>query len=162
LANQKEKNASFSINMPSDLDYVPPLRQFISDISKGEGFSKKFCFRTEIIVDELCTNGIVHGSQEMGGIIIINAEFDSESVKLTIKNQGGTEEDFDRLKQAIENPKSLFEEKRGRGIAIAQVLCDKLDIEKDKEGFTQVVVIKKSTISKQKSLEDNILYGRES
>ena len=43
--------STYRIDVPGDLDYVSPLRHFISDVARLEGFPKKFCFRTEILVD---------------------------------------------------------------------------------------------------------------
>src|SRR5690606_23456476 len=90
LESQSSKASGYSVTLPSDLEYIPPLRQFVAEIARVEGFSKKFCFRTEIIVDELVTNGILHGSQDVHSSISLSAVFEEGSMNLSVQDQGGT------------------------------------------------------------------------
>ena len=78
MDSQNKNVAGYSVQLPSDLEYIPPLRQFIAEVARVEGFSKKFCFRTEIIVDELVTNGILHGSQDVHTAITVSAKFEAD------------------------------------------------------------------------------------
>ena len=142
MANCINSEDDFGMEIPSDLDYIPPIRQFVSELVEAKGFTKKFCFRTEVVVDELCTNAIVHGSQEINDHISVSVKFGEEQVKMVIQNKGGTEDNINSLKAAIEDPGSFFSREKGRGIAMAKLLCDELKMEPSGEGFTQVVVIK--------------------
>lgn len=132
-----------SVAIPSDLDYIQPLRQFVADLAKAAGFTKKFCFRTEIIVDELATNAIVHGSELPGSEIRLQAAFGADSMQLSVADQGGTGKNLDHLKRAIYSPRPKQESKRGRGLVIVQMLSDELLLSLEDNGATQVKVVKR-------------------
>ncbi len=132
-----------SVAIPSDLDYIQPLRQFVADLAKAAGFTKKFCFRTEIIVDELATNAIVHGSESPGSEIRLQAAFDADNMHLSVSDQGGTGKNLDHLKRAIYSPRPKHESKRGRGLVIVQMLSDELLLSLEDNGATQVKVVKR-------------------
>ena len=135
--------AGYTVEIPSDLEYVPPLRQFIADIARVEGFSKKFCFRTEIIVDELATNGILYGSQEAHSNITLTAKFESEQMHLSLQDQGGSRQNLENLKRAVHSPKLKVEnKKKGRGLTIVQMLSTEVKIDVGENGRTQVHVVK--------------------
>jgi len=140
--NKVNSKPDFFVEIPSDLDYIPPIRQFVSELVEGKGFNKKFCFRSEVVVDELCTNAIVHGSQEINDLITLSVSYGDGQVKMVIRNTAGTAENRNSLKSAIEDPDKFFSGNKGRGIAMAKLLCDDLKLESSEEGFTQVVIIK--------------------
>jgi anti-sigma regulatory factor (Ser/Thr protein kinase) len=132
-----------TVDFPSDLDYVQPLRQFISDLAKAAGFTKKYCFRTEIIVDELSTNAIVHGSETPGSQVHLQVSFAPEGMNLSVADQGGPGKNLDHLKRAIYSPRPSQESKRGRGLVIVQMLSDELLLTLEDSGATQVKVVKR-------------------
>ncbi|MFC1586442.1 ATP-binding protein [Fibrobacterota bacterium] len=159
MKKENKEKISYQVQLPNDLDYIPPLRQFISDIARSEGFPKKFCFRSEIVIDELCTNAIVHGSKDINDVVIFQAEFGMDALTISIKNRSNTKADFENLKRAIERPHRNLEQKGGRGIDIARVLCNSMKVKQDKEGFTQVIVEKRSELGEFSSREDELLFG---
>ncbi len=151
--------ANYSVTLPSDLDYIPPLRQFVADIARVEGFSKKFCFRTEIIVDELVTNGVVHGSQDIHSTIKLSANFESDQLSISVQDHGGSKKNIEKLKHSVYTPKPPSEnEKRGRGLVIVQMLSNELKIDVAEDGRTQVHVIKHRDSDDNKPPREKILY----
>jgi anti-sigma regulatory factor (Ser/Thr protein kinase) len=134
--------ATYNVQIPSDLEYIPPLRQFIAELARVEGYSKKFCFRTEIIVDELVTNGILHGSQDVHTTIGVSAVFDQAQMHLSVQDQGGSRQNLENLKRSVHSPRPSNDKKRGRGLKIVQMLSSEIKIDLAENGNTQVHVVK--------------------
>jgi anti-sigma regulatory factor (Ser/Thr protein kinase) len=151
--------AGYSVKLPSDLEYIPPLRQFVAEIARVEGFSKKFCFRTEIIVDELVTNGILHGSQDVHTTITLEARFEEGAMNLSVQDQGGTRQNLENLKRAVYSPKPPSnDKKKGRGLVIVQMLSSEIKIDLGENGHTQVHVVKTRDPDEAKAQREKLLY----
>ncbi len=151
--------AGYSVILPSDLEYIPPLRQFVAEIARVEGFSKKFCFRTEIIVDELATNGILHGSQDVHSSITLSARFEEGAMNLSVQDQGGTRQNLENLKRAVYSPKPpTNDKKKGRGLVIVQMLSSEIKIDLGENGQTQVHVVKTKEPDESQAQREKILY----
>lgn len=134
--------AAYTVQIPSDLEYIPPLRQFIAELARVEGYAKKFCFRTEIIVDELVTNGILHGSQDVHTTITVSAAFEPEQMQLSVQDQGGSRQNLENLKRSVHSPRPSADKKRGRGLKIVQMLSSEIAIDLADNGNTSVRVVK--------------------
>lgn len=151
-------SSAYQIELPSDLDLLPPLRQFISDLAKVNGFSKRFCFRTEIIVDELATNAVVHGSTDLDSRIKIRAQFEPGDMQLTVHDNGGSQVNLESLKRAIHSSVSKSKDPRkGRGLVIAQMLSDEVTIQVE-NGNTIVKVTKKRDSEDTPKPRERMLY----
>jgi anti-sigma regulatory factor (Ser/Thr protein kinase) len=148
--------AEYDVQIPSDLEYIPPLRQFIAELARVEGFSKKFCFRTEIIVDELVTNGILHGSQDVHTTIALHVGFNDAQMNLSVQDQGGSRQNLENLKRSVYSPKPSSDKKRGRGLKIVQMLSSEIKIDLAENGNTQVHVVKSK--DDEGSQKEKILY----
>lgn len=142
MDKQPGGGTAYSVKIPSDLEYIPPLRQFIAELARVEGFAKKFCFRTEIIVDELVTNGILHGSQDVHTAISLGVRFDQGQMHISVQDQGGSHHNLENLKRAVYSPKPTPDKKRGRGLKIVQMLSSEVKIDLAENGNTQVHVVK--------------------
>lgn len=142
MDKQEGGPAAYNVQIPSDLEYIPPLRQFIAELARVEGFAKKFCFRTEIIVDELVTNGILHGSQDVHTTISVSAAFDQGQMNLSVQDQGGSRQNLENLKRSVYSPRPSSDKKRGRGLKIVQMLSSEIKIDLAENGNTQVHVVK--------------------
>lgn len=159
MENEQSGTFEYKIQIPSDLEYIPPLRQFVAEITRVEGFSKKFCFRTEIIVDELVTNGILHGSQDIHTSIAINAKYESAHLNLSVQDQGGTKRNLENLKRAIYSPKVVSQDpKKGRGLTIVQMLSNELKIDLTEQGQTLIHVIKTKEPEEGAAPKEKLLY----
>ena len=159
MDSQPKMPAGYSVILPSDLEYIPPLRQFVAEIARVEGFSKKFCFRTEIIVDELATNGILHGSQDVHSSITLSARFEEGAMNLSVQDQGGTRQNLENLKRAVYSPKPpTNDKKKGRGLVIVQMLSSEIKIDLGENGQTQVHVVKTKEPDESQAQREKILY----
>ena len=151
--------AAYSVKFPSDLEYMPPLRQFVAEIARVEGFSKKFCFRTEIIVDELATNGILHGSQDVQSALTLRAKFEEGAMSLSVQDQGGSRQNLENLRRAVYSPKpSTGDKKKGRGLVIVQMLSNEIKIDLGEDGQTQVHVVKTKDPEDPRAPREKLLY----
>ena len=158
MENQHKESSQYKVQLPSDLEYIPPLRQFVAEIARVEGFSKKFCFRTAIIVDELVSNGILHGSQDISSSIGLSAAFEPGQMHLSVQDQGGSRQNLENLKRSVYSPKPHSDKKKGRGLVIVQMLSNELKIDLEENGQTQVHVIKSKDPDEQKTQRDKLLY----
>lgn len=131
----------------------------MAEIAKVEGFSKKFCFRTEIIVDELVTNGIIHGSQDVHTSITLNARFEDGALNLSVQDQGGSRQNLENLKRAVYSPKPPSNDrKKGRGLVIVQMLSSEVKIDLGEDGKTQVHVVKNKDSDEAQAQKEKLLY----
>ncbi len=154
-----ETAIEYSVRFPCDLEYIPPLRQFVAEMARVEGFSKKFCFRTEIIVDELATNGILHGSQDVHSSLTLRAKFEEAAMSLSVQDQGGSRQNLENLKRAVYSPKpSTGDKKKGRGLVIVQMLSNEIKIDVGEDGKTQVHVVKTKDPEDSRSPREKLLY----
>ena len=152
-------NASvYQLDCPSDLDYVQPLRHFVSELARLEGFPKKFCFRTEILVDELCTNAVIHGSEELHGEIQVRAAFHPDRMDLSVQDRGGRPEKLEVLRTAVYSPRPAQNDTKGRGLIIVQMLSDDLKLNLTDTGHTQIQVSKRREGEESESSPRHLLF----
>jgi len=92
---------SLQIEFPVDADFIPAVRKFVAESSLIEGFTPKFSYRTEIIVDELCNNAVKYGPSTQGASIKISCEFKDDAIQLTVQDPGGNAKDVQNLRKVI-------------------------------------------------------------
>ncbi|MBN1308477.1 MAG: ATP-binding protein [Chitinispirillaceae bacterium] len=137
----------FSVNVrfPGDLDYIPAVRKFVSELLQVSDFSPKFAYRSEIIVDEICNNAVTYGCQtDDAHIELLNKIFD-DRIEFTIRDQGGTNNNLRRLKTAVKSGSSgkKKQTKPGLGLEIVRMLSERLDVVIDEKNLTSVHVVRK-------------------
>ncbi len=137
----------FSVNVrfPGDLEYIPAVRKFISELLQVSSFDSKFAYRSEIIVDEICNNAVVYGCRtDNAEIELINKVFD-DRIEFTIQDQGGTKDNLRRLKNAVKTtaPEKKEQSQQGLGLEIVRMLSERLDVVIDEENLTSVHVVRK-------------------
>ncbi|MFH0919311.1 MAG: ATP-binding protein [Fibrobacterota bacterium] len=137
-----------AIDFPGDIEYIPDVRRFISNIIGLREFSRRFTFRTEIIIDELCNNAIKFGRLKVGEFISLSCKISDAAVTLEVFNPGADEKELGRLRRAIAEEADSPDAPAGRGIRIIKILCSSIEIEE--RGGTLVRILK------QKSLSDDL------
>ncbi len=58
-----------TVDFPGDIDYIPDIRRFFSNLISIRSFSRRFAFRIEVIIDELCNNAIKFGKLHVGEFV---------------------------------------------------------------------------------------------
>ena len=134
-----------AVSFPGELDYIPLVRKLISDILQVLQFSKKFTFRSEFIVDELCNNAVTYGASDTRSAVEIICEAFEDRVEFTVKDQGGSKENIRRLRQAVTtDPKIKFKKRApGAGLEMVQMLAEDVTCTIDEHNVTQIHVVRK-------------------
>jgi len=136
-----------TVKLPSDLEIIPSIRKFVSEVLQVSGFSAKFAFRTEIIVDAICNNAICYGS---GGDTDSEVEVDcsvyGDRMEVVVKDRGGSASHIKRLQDAVRGNRSelsLTGESSGMGLEIVKLLSETIEFSVDENNLTSVHVVRK-------------------
>jgi|WetSurMetagenome_2_1015567.scaffolds.fasta_scaffold106203_2 anti-sigma regulatory factor (Ser/Thr protein kinase) len=139
---------TFKVKFPSNADYIPPIRKFVSEVLLVEHFNSKFSFRSEVIVDEICYNAVSYGSHSMDATVDLICSVFSDRVEFQINDEGGTHEHMDRLKKVIEKEDDAeldvkqSRSDKGLGLEIVKMLSAKVNLKIKKDNVTSIQVIK--------------------
>ncbi len=136
-----------SASLPATIMYIPLFREFVSDILIRAGFSERFAYRTEIIVDELCSNAIKYGSHDSHSRIDIKLTWYDDHIDLSITDEGGSPESINLLKNSIEQKSESITDNSpmelSLGLQIVKTLCEKIDVTTDDDNITSVHIVRK-------------------
>jgi len=146
----KQNPYVIKMRFPSDLDYIPPVRKFVAETLQVNQFSPKFAYRSEVIVDEICHNAIIHGSRTMDATVEIDCKIFPDRFEFEANDQGGKKDDLDRLKKAVKNADEKIaesviekEDKRGLGLEIVRLLSENVKLEISDNNMTTVRIVRK-------------------
>ena len=140
----ERKSEKLLLSFPSELQFVPPVRQMVSRIARQKGYTPRDSFRIETIVDEVCNNAVEHGSLKEKKNIDITVTIDQKKIELEVVNASDPEKmaHLKELSKSVSKaPNAHLGERRGRGLALIQMLSNDLDIKFSGEG-TSVHVTK--------------------
>jgi|GEM_PF-574342 len=135
-----------NIRFPGDLDYIPAVRKFIAEILQVSNFDSKFAYRSEIIVDELCTNAVVYGCRNDAAEVKLGSTVFEDHIEFTIQDQGGTKDHLRRLKSAVKRRDDIKSEsvrEEGLGLEIVRMLSERLEVVIDEHDVTSIHVTRK-------------------
>ena len=137
------QNDSFDLTFPSDLKYVPAIRQFVRRVAKQKGYSDKDAFRIETIVDEVCNNAVEHGSRSADSTVGMILSIDNRKIDLKVTNtcEDDSVETLKHMADCVAKPNVSEEFARGRGLALVKMLSSDFSIEDSGSG-TSVRVTK--------------------
>lgn len=134
-----------AIRFPGDLEYIPAIRKFVSELLQVSQFSQKFAYRSEIIVDEICNNAVTYGCRDESAEIELVCEVFEDRIEFTINDQGGEKEHLERLQTAVSTIEehACEEFERGLGLEIVRMLSESLDVVIDEKNLTSVHIVRK-------------------
>lgn len=113
------------IEIPSTLDYLPQVVEFIEKKLKKLGIKKDQIDDIAISVSEAVTNAVVHGNKnDLSKRARINLKADSSCVEVTVEDEG-CGFDPECIQCPIEEENILKE--AGRGVFILESLMDKVE-----------------------------------
>jgi len=129
----KGKAETVNLSFPSELKFVPPVRQLVSRIAQQKGYSNRDSFRIETIVDEVCNNAVEHGMQGSDRNIDITVKIDRQKIEIQVVNISNPEK-IRTLREMVKPDTNLAEAaatagKRGRGLALIKMLSNKMNID---------------------------------
>jgi anti-sigma regulatory factor (Ser/Thr protein kinase) len=139
-------DSTISISLPALMFYVPLFREFVADTLMRVGFSEQFAYRTEVIVDELCSNAIQYGSHSTSARIDLRLSWDDDQIDLSITDEGGSEENISALREAIEAPQRETSDDQALedslGLEIVKMLSESVDIKVQDNNITSVRIVR--------------------
>ncbi len=149
-----DEKASLRIKMsfPGDLEYVSSIRKFISEVLIVNNYSQKFAYRTEVIVDEICSNAVNYGCKTVDAQIELICLIFADRIEMRIKDQGGGKEDIERLRIAVKSGEDNQNEKANAlrkpyhdalGLEIVRMLSEEIDLQIDDNNITTIRVMRK-------------------
>jgi serine/threonine-protein kinase RsbW len=128
------------IEIPSTLDYLPKVDEFVERKLKKLGIERDQIVDIAISVTEAVTNAVVHGNKnDLGKRVKISLKADSSCVEVTVEDEG-VGFDPGSVQSPIEE-KNLLKE-AGRGIFILKSLMDKVEFFCESTKGSKVKMIK--------------------
>lgn len=133
----KTKN---QISIPSSLDYLKDVDEFVESRLKKTGISESQLADVAISVTEAVTNAVVHGNKnDLEKKVLVSLEIKEPEIIVEVKDQGNGF-DPDSVPSPVENENIL--KKVGRGVFIFKSLMDKVEFSFEPEGGTLVKMVK--------------------
>ncbi|MCL2689381.1 MAG: ATP-binding protein [Chitinispirillia bacterium] len=136
-----------TVKLPSDVEIIPTIRKFVSETLVACGFSTKFAFRSEIIIDEICNNAISYGS---GGDtekeIELSCEIYADRMEMLVKDHGGSQIHTERLKDAMNKNKlelPIEYENVRLGLEIVKMLSETIEFKVDENNVTSIHAVRR-------------------
>ena len=139
------EKAYIELKIPSTVFYIEPVRAFIGNLTQSLGFSRKRVADIQLVLDEICSNAINHGSTNATVGIQLQICIDSEALEILVRDtgRGDTQENnwlaLERLSE-IEAKRAPSNES-GHGLFIVRSLADAHEMASNEAGGTDVRVI---------------------
>jgi len=139
---------TIQIAITANLDYSALVRHVASEVFENAKFSKAWCGRLKLVVDELFMNAVKYGSVKDKSIVHISFEFDKEGVQFTIEDDGTGPQakSADELRAVIHRNEANGDLTRtsGRGLAlIAKMWTDGMQVAQSTYGGIGIGFLKK-------------------
>jgi serine/threonine-protein kinase RsbW len=117
---------SDKMEIPSTLDSLPEVVEFVERKLKKLGIKKDQITDIAISVSEVVTNAVVHGNKnDLSKKVKVSFEVDSSRVEVSVEDEGAG---FDR--ECVQSPidKENLLRQAGRGLLIVESLMDEVDV----------------------------------
>lgn len=138
--------STVSVSLPALMFYIPFFREFVADTLLRAGFSERFAYRTEVIVDELCSNAVRYGSRDKTARIEIRLTWFEDHINLSIIDEGGSEENIAALKEIANSPvdpaAEIKTDSDSLGLEIVKMLSEKVVVQVNDKNITSVKIVR--------------------
>jgi len=156
-----EKSTPYRLKLtfPANLDYIFPVRKFISEMLMMNNYSQKFAYRSEVIVDEICSNAVTYGCKSINDQVEFACVVYPDKMEIQVKDQGGSTKDLERLRIALNNEDHYNQERVNvpsdagnncLGIEIVRLLSEEIELDINKDNVTTIRVVRKRKSKKNK------------
>lgn len=147
MSMEQNENTEHDLEIvfPSDGDYIPAVRKFVAEAALIQGFSQKFSYRSEIIIDELANNAVKFGPKSKDAVITLGCTFTEDSLRLKVRDRGGSQDEVTNLRKSIDNRDSM--NFMGHGLEIVKMLASSVDMQSYDNGETVVRVVKQRSMN---------------
>lgn len=128
--------------LPSNVCYIESVRVFIGKLSETLGFPKKRTADIQLVLDEICSNAVNHGSKSAESGIKIHITIDRRFLQLMVRDTGGqnTKDWFTPEKLAEIQARRTPEGEGGHGLYLIECLTDGHKLQANKYDGTDVIV----------------------
>ncbi len=136
--------ADIQLQIPSAAFYIEPVRAFVGNLAQSLGFSRKRVADIQLVLDEICSNAVHHGSADATVGVKLCISIDTDALEIIVRDTGGRHTEkknwltHERLSE-IEMNRSPSNES-GHGIFIAKSLSDMHKMQPNRDGGTDVRV----------------------
>jgi anti-anti-sigma factor len=138
------RSEQLCLSFPPELQYVPPVRQMVSRLTKQKGYGRRDAFRIETIVDEICNNAVEHGLAMKGENIDLTIRINQQKIEIKVVGKSDPTK-LDHLKEMLKPDEKKTpvspDDRRGRGLSLIKLLSTELNIDFSEQG-TSVHVTK--------------------
>ena len=137
--------ADIQLQIPSAAFYIEPVRAFVGNLAKSLGFSRKRVADIQLVLDEVCSNAVHHGSVNATAGVKLCISIDTDALEILVRDTGTRHAEkkswltHERLSE-IERNRSPNNES-GHGIFIAKSLSDIHEMQTNASGGTDVRVV---------------------
>ena len=137
--------ADIQLQIPSAAFYIEPVRAFVGNLAQSLGFSRKRVADIQLVLDEICSNAVLHGSVNATVGIKLYISIDVHALEILVRDTGPRQAGekswltHKRLSE-IEMDRSPSSE-RGHGIFIVKSLADQHEMQPNEIGGTDVRVV---------------------
>lgn len=125
------------------MEHVAEFRNFIEDACRGVGADESVCFDLKLVVDEACSNVIIHGyaGREPGPIAVSFAS-NGDEIVITITDHSPP---FDPREAPTPNLDAPAGERRpgGLGWHLIRELVDRIEYEPDERRGNRLTLVKR-------------------
>ena len=130
------------IQLPSRLWYIEPVLALLKQLAQQLGFCQERIADIQLAIDEICGNAIEHGSEDDDRGIAISIDVNDHQLDILVRDKG-TQDREDWLTTG--NLEEIYQrrapdQERGHGIYVVEQLSDKVKMEPNSFGGTDVRV----------------------
>ena len=149
-----EKLQNIKVNIPGNLGYVSAVRNLVSDLLQVNDYSRKFAYRSEVIVDELCSNAIQYGCKKDNSSIELSCLISDEKFEIQVMDEGGESVNLNKLKSAVDSDLSEINmevsrikefARGGFGLEIVRMLSEEVELKIGEDNMTTLRVVRKKS-----------------
>ena len=139
------EKSHIALKIPSDVFYVDLVRTFVGKLAERLEFSRKRGADIQLVLDEICTNAVKHGSSGVTDSIGLCIGVDKNTLEILVQDTGRADAPAggwitpERLRE-IEANRSPWRES-GHGIFIAKSIADVHEMQCNAAGGTDVRVV---------------------
>lgn len=129
--------------LPSSVRYIESVRVFIGKLSEILGFPKKRTADIQLVLDEICSNAVNHGSKSAESEIKIHITVDKRYLQLMVRDTGGQNtKDWFTPERLVEiQARRTPEGESGHGLYLIECLTNEYKLQANKYGGTDVTVL---------------------
>lgn len=138
----KKKTRQYFLKLPSQVDNLEIIRDFISGVAQKVGFGEDDANKIELAVDEACTNVIEHAyNNDDSNDIDIAIKLDYQKLTIVVTDRGKS---FRFNQVEMPDMDSYLAELRvgGLGIYLMKTLMDEVDYRTKPNGKNEVRMVK--------------------